>query len=143
MDHWTRTWKLLKNAPALFVDHTFGHSHHSGDQPEVLRFANAMTGRAAKPAELVSLKKDGRSIELEFTGGKAPFKADLVYTVEKLPADEKVYITRPYLAGHIRKWQTLPAEIKDGKITVVIPQDAVYSLVRLTDADGKISFLLD
>ena len=102
-----------------------------------------MTGRAAKPAELVSLKKDGRSIELEFTGGKAPFKADLVYTVEKLPADEKVYITRPYLAGHIRKWQTLPAEIKDGKITVVIPQDAVYSLVRLTDADGKISFLLD
>jgi hypothetical protein len=94
------------------------------------------------PATVVSLKNAGGKVELNFKGGKAPFQAHLIYTTETLPVNEKFYMGKPYINGNVRKWQTLPATVKDGKITTQIPAEAVFSFIRLTDDEGPVSFLL-
>ena len=127
MVSWLKTYRDA-HPLAAFLSPAFGHSHTDGDVPEVLRFARASCGLAAKPPVFSNLRKEADGISADFEGGKAPYSASLIYTTQEF-------------CGSQREWRSLPAAIDGNHISAKLPEGTVYAFLNLTDAEGTVSAL--
>ena len=114
-------------APAVFLSNAFGHSHHLGDRPEVLRFAKAACGMEAMPPSFGKAARNGSALAVPVSGGRPPYQAQLLYTTEKFQ-------------GAKRTWQSVAATVDAaGVARATVPEDAREFFLNVTDAAGSAS----
>jgi len=129
LDRWLRSTRLVSQSPRYFLSHTFGHSHSAGDRPEAVRFAKAMAQNATMIPVFSNVTLNDAGVTASFSGGEAPFKAELLYTNEAF-------------SGKKRVWRVLPAVVHGNTITAQLPPGCAMAFLNLSDAEGTVSTLV-
>jgi dienelactone hydrolase len=125
MDCYQRSYRLVGGPRTLCVTVRMPHSHQHGWAPkEIGIFADSiLTGGKPLPRFSLVRRRDDR-VEASFTAAVPIAKADLNYTLDRGPWPD-------------RKWQTQPADLRDGRIRTTLPEGRpIAYFLTVTDRRG-------
>ncbi|MGI6461899.1 MAG: alpha/beta hydrolase family protein [Candidatus Hydrogenedentales bacterium] len=123
---YSRSYLRAGGSKTLSVQPGLGHSHHHGWAPkEIYVFADSQVRGGAPLLRIVAEAEEGTSALALFEGG-TPVSAELVWTRDASDWSQCA-------------WETAPARLQDGRVSVEIPGDCAAYFINLTDKRGLIA----
>ena len=127
---WKKSAALLPHATLAVAP--FGHSHtHGLRRPEPLAFVDSILKGTAPYPRVENVTRRGNEVSAQVIAQKPITKAWIFYTADpdSLPCEK-------------RKWQSVPAQVKDGRFTGTLPDDAQDFCVNVQDDREAVSTAL-
>lgn len=117
-----KSYRLAPGPRTLCVRLRMPHGHNGpGEKPkEIQVFAESLVNGGVPLPQITGQGRTGAQVWATFSGKSPIVKADLNYTLDTGNWKD-------------RKWESLPAEMKDGKITAILPEGTKVYYFNLTD----------
>lgn len=123
---WRKSYRLAKGPRTLAFRVRMPHGHPPGAKPEeIFTFADAIL---RKGPGLARIRKQGRATNTAWLAFDAPrpiVKAELAFTRDSGKWQD-------------RKWETVPATLRDKRASAAVPSDAKAFYLNLFDAEGRV-----
>ncbi|MCK5802223.1 MAG: acetylxylan esterase, partial [Lentisphaeria bacterium] len=119
-----KSYRLPKTPHTLCIRVRMGHSHTAGWAPkEIHAFADSMLNDAPPLIHIVDQGCEDDTVWTTYTTASPVVKAELNYTCATGKWQE-------------RKWETIPAEFADGRVSAKLPPRTTVYYFNLTDQRG-------
>ena len=123
---WRKSYRLTKGPRTLAYRVRMPHGHLDGARPaEIFQFADAILGHGARPPRITAQGTEKGRTWVRFKGPTPVAKAELAFT-----QDTGKWQTR--------KWETMPAELKGGRASALVPDGSRAYYLNLFDAQGRV-----
>jgi len=124
VESWQKTIDLVRNSRQLLI-HEMLHNHETGaDSKEIVAFINEVFKDAKDISVMGRTKKVGKWYEAAIIPGTEIIEANFVFTSESKENKE-------------RKWQKVPATIKEGRLVAEGGHKIKAAFFLITDEEGN------
>ena len=128
MDSFQKSYRLPRGPRTLAIRVRMPHGHEPGENvPEIYAFADQYLKAALPLASIREQQRTGRLVVLEYRSTTPVMRAELNFTQDSGDWEH-------------RKWQTVPADLDQGKnkVTVTLPEGVTVYYLNLIDDRGLI-----